>query len=158
MRRMILGAIVVGACALPATANAKPQFWGGPIEDLPHSTVTYKVNSHGAVKNIRVKVKMKCRQEGGRPAHDGRLITGFLEPKMTQSGFRDKYRVRYDGDYGIKQKIKADVIGSTASGFFHASSRSSQASAHTRICHSGKQHWRATPLSFSEWQDLRDFH
>jgi len=159
MKRLLATTVFAACLALPAAAAANPQYWGGPMEDLPTANITYKVNSHGAVKDVRVLVKLKCRYEGGKPAANSRLSTGFLRPKITANGFKDHSRRRFGEAHSfIAQKLEADVIGSTANGFFKSRLQSPDPrhGNRLRICHTGKQHWKATPLRFSVWDHLRN--
>ena len=159
MKRLLATTVFAVCLALPAAAAANPQYWGGPMEDLPAADITYKVNSHGVVRDIGISVKLKCRYEGGKNSPNSRLGTGFARPRMTATGFRDHYhRPFHDDGFSISQRIKGTVSDSLATGKFRARLKSRDLrhpSKGIRICHSGRQHWRATPLSFSEWKKLR---
>ena len=155
---LAIGATIV-ALALPAAAAANPQYWGGPIEDLPTASITYKVNSHGAVKDVRYLVKLKCRYKGGEPGANSRLSSGFYRPKTTATGFKDKTKKPFGAGQGfIAQKIEGNVIGTAANGFLKAKLRypDPRHGDRIRICHTNKQNWKAAPMRFGDWKDLRD--
>jgi hypothetical protein len=160
MRKALLGAATAAiVCVLPASAAANPQYWGGHMEDLPTANITYKVNSHGAVKDLRVLVKLKCRYSGGKPAANSRLSSGFNDPRATATGFEDQSKQPFGTGKGfIAQKVEGDVIGLAASGFFKSKLRydDPRHGNRTRICHTGKQNWTAKPLRFSKWNHLRN--